>query len=166
LRLYGGLNELDVALALAVDESRNIYVTGKSQEPGQYSDFTTIMYDFSGNEVWVERYNGPDSGYDEATDLALGGSGNVYVTGSSEGTSTGDDFVTIKYVEFLCGDANADQSVDLGDVVYLISYLYKNGPAPSLPRSGDVNRDGIVNLGDVVYLVTYLYKGGLPPCSD
>ncbi|UCG12125.1 MAG: dockerin type I repeat-containing protein, partial [Deltaproteobacteria bacterium] len=92
--------------------------------------------------------------------------GNIYVTGYSEGGSIGYDFATIKYVEFLCGDANRDETIDLGDVVYLISYLYKNGPPPDPAVAGDVNGDGIVNLGDVVYLITYLYKGGLPPCSD
>jgi hypothetical protein len=28
------------------------------------------------------------------------------------------------------GDANGNDTVDVGDVVYLINYLYKSGPAP------------------------------------
>jgi hypothetical protein len=63
-----------------------------------------------------------------------------------------------------CGDVNNDGIVNLGDVVYLITYVYKGGPAPvPLLCVGDVNHDGIVNLGDVVYMITYLYKGGPPP---
>jgi len=31
---------------------------------------------------------------------------------------------------FLFGDANGDGLVDLGDVVFLVNYLYRNGPAP------------------------------------
>jgi hypothetical protein len=165
-RLYGAEDEMDISVALAVDESRNVYVTGKSQEPISGCDFTTIMYDSLGSEVWVRKYDGPDSGYDEATDLALDASGNIYVTGCSEGGSIGYDVVTIKYAEFLCGDANADETVNIGDVVYLIGYLYKNGPAPNPAVAGDVNRDGIVNLGDVVYLISYLYKNGPPPCTN
>jgi hypothetical protein len=61
------------------------------------------------------------------------------------------------------GDANGDGIVDLGDIVYLVGYLYKGGPAPDPVEAGDCNCDGIVNLGDVVYLVSYLYKGGPPP---
>jgi uncharacterized protein (TIGR02145 family) len=59
----------------------------------------------------------------------------------------------------------------VGDVVYMVTYLYRGGPAP-VPNTcvGDVNNDDIVNVGDVVYLVTYLYRGGLAPdpncCSD
>lgn len=66
---------------------------------------------------------------------------------------------------WLCGDANGSGLVELGDVVYLITYLYKNGPAPVPLLSGDANCSGVVELGDVVYLITYLYKNGpAPPC--
>jgi hypothetical protein len=61
------------------------------------------------------------------------------------------------------GDANADRVVNVGDVVYLVNYLYKGGPEPCPIEAGDVNCDGIVNVGDVVFLVNYLYKGGPPP---
>ena len=64
---------------------------------------------------------------------------------------------------FTRGDANGSGLIELGDVVYLISYLYKNGPVPDPLISGDANCSGEVELGDVVYLITYLYKGGPPP---
>jgi hypothetical protein len=64
----------------------------------------------------------------------------------------------------ICGDVNNDGIVNIGDVVYMVSYLYKSGPAP-IPQTcvGDVNNDDIVNVGDIVYLVAYLYKGGPVP---
>ena len=31
------------------------------------------------------------------------------------------------------GDANCDKMVDIGDVVYLINYLFKRGPNPCYP---------------------------------
>jgi len=61
------------------------------------------------------------------------------------------------------GDANGDMIIDVGDVVYLINYLYKNSPAPNPPEVGDCNFDGVINVGDVVFLINYLYKGGDPP---
>ena len=61
------------------------------------------------------------------------------------------------------GDANGNGVIDLGDIVYLITYLYKSGPEPIPMEAGDVNCSGIVELGDIVYLITYLYKGGPPP---
>jgi hypothetical protein len=68
------------------------------------------------------------------------------------------------YASNICGDVTGDEIVNLGDVVYLVSYLYKSGPPPVPDCVGDVNCDDIVNIGDVVYLVSYLYKGGYSPC--
>ena len=67
--------------------------------------------------------------------------------------------------KFMCGDCNANSEVDLGDVVYLINYLYKNGVPPMPMQAGDVNLDTVVELGDIVYLINYLYKNGNPPCQ-
>jgi hypothetical protein len=65
--------------------------------------------------------------------------------------------------EFTRGDANGDGTITLSDVVFLINYLYKNGPVPDPPAAGDANSDGQTELGDVVYLLNYLFKGGPPP---
>jgi len=64
---------------------------------------------------------------------------------------------------FKYGDANADNKITVGDVVYLISYLFKGGPPPNPLRRGDANGSGKVTLADVVYLISYLFKGGPTP---
>jgi hypothetical protein len=64
---------------------------------------------------------------------------------------------------FICGDCTGDGIVDVGDVVFLVNYLYKNGSAPDPAEAGDCNCDATVDLGDVVYLINYLYKQGSPP---
>jgi len=61
------------------------------------------------------------------------------------------------------GDANANGAIDLGDVLHLISYLYKNGPPPNFFEAGDTDCNGNIDLGDVLNLVSYLYKGGPEP---
>ena len=55
--------------------------------------------------------------------------------------------------------------VTVSDVVYIVNYLFKGGPAPSPFLSGDANCDGSVNITDVIYLINYLFKGGTAPCS-
>ena len=83
-----------------------------------------------------------------------------------------DVFITAKpdraYTEIAsitCGDTNEDSLVDLGDVVYLLSYLYRNGAPPSPIAVGDVNVDSVIDIADVVYLLNYLFKDGPDPCE-
>ncbi len=61
------------------------------------------------------------------------------------------------------GDATGDSVVNIGDVVFLVSYLYKEGPESCIREAADANADGLVDIGDVVYLINFLFKGGLPP---
>ncbi len=76
-----------------------------------------------------------------------------------------DILAAIQYSFHVTGDATTDGRIDVGDVVYLINYLFKGGPAPDPLSLGDVNCDSLVEIGDVVYLIGYLYQGGPQPCS-
>jgi hypothetical protein len=47
---------------------------------------------------WVARYDGPAANsYDRAIAVTTDSTGNIYVTGPSTGSGTGQDYVTIKY---------------------------------------------------------------------
>jgi hypothetical protein len=98
VRRYNGPgNYDDKAYTIAVDGSGNVYVTGYSWGSGTLSDYATIKYDPAGNQLWVQRYNGPGNSTDAANAIAVDGSGNVYVTGHSIGSGTSYDYATIKY---------------------------------------------------------------------
>jgi len=96
-RYNGPGNDLDKAAALAVDASGNVYVTGFSIGDGTSRDYATVKYTADGVQAWVARYNGPGNSTDGATAIAIDTSGNIYVTGSSTGSETSSDYVTIKY---------------------------------------------------------------------
>ena len=96
-RYSGPGNSGDLAYALAVDAAGNVYVTGGSIGIGTGNDCATIKYDAAGTQLWVARYNGPGNGYDAAYALDTDEAGNIYITGGSTGSGTGNDCATIKY---------------------------------------------------------------------
>jgi len=63
----------------------------------------------------------------------------------------------------MSGDVNGDSVVDVGDVRFLISYLYMGGPPPNPPAAGDINGDCFIGLSDIIWLINYLYREGPPP---
>ncbi|HEX7401403.1 MAG TPA: carboxypeptidase regulatory-like domain-containing protein [candidate division Zixibacteria bacterium] len=83
----------------------------------------------------------------------------VHVTMPDEVSDIDFDLPTI----YTRGDVNKDGVTDIGDVIYLVNYLYKNGCAPYPIESGDANCDAIADVGDVIYLINYLFKGGQAP---
>src|ERR1051326_1640332 len=96
-RYDGPAHSNDHGAAIGVDGSGDVYVTGDSVGLGTYYDYATVKYDSAGQEQWVARYNGPASDQDGATSLAVGNSGNVYVTGYSRRSLFHNGYATIKY---------------------------------------------------------------------
>ncbi|HUP10913.1 MAG TPA: SBBP repeat-containing protein, partial [Niastella sp.] len=96
-RFNGTGNGNDAAVAVAVDDDGNVYITGSTNNTGTSFDYTTIKYNKDGDTKWVRTYNGPGNGNDLPTALAVDNDGNVYVTGQSTGTGTDLDYATIKY---------------------------------------------------------------------
>ncbi len=87
----------DYAYAIAVDGMGNVYVAGEAYNSGTRSDFTTIKYDSNGVEQWVAVYSGSGNDRDSANDIAVDGSGNVFVTGYAYAPGNNQDCVTIMY---------------------------------------------------------------------
>jgi hypothetical protein len=74
----------------------------------------------------------------------------------------------LRYAGFYRGDVNASDTLelpalDVSDLVYLVQWLFQNGPDP-IPYvdQGDVNGDRVVNVADVVYLINYVFGGSGP----
>ena len=66
---------------------------------------------------------------------------------------------------YVCGDANGDGALNVGDAVFIVTYVFRGGPAPVPMEAGDANADGLVNIGDAVYLITHIFRSGPAPCN-
>jgi hypothetical protein len=67
-------------------------------------------------------------------------------------------------IEYWPGDANFDGHVDIGDIIFLLNYVYLDGPPPPHPISADVNEpDRTIDVEDIIYLITYVFQEGPDP---
>ena len=121
-----------------------------------YSNYRTLF------KLGVDLFCIPDSTTDRTLIFLLGANSRL---SDPNGNSVPFRFQQGSMTLFIStpGDANGDSLCGLGDVVFLISYLYKAGARSCIPEASDVNGDCVVGLGDVIYLISYLYKGGPPP---
>ena len=135
-RYNGPDNDGDYAQAIAIDNNDNIYVTGYSKDSETVFDYATIKYAPDSNvPLWVARYDGPGNNWDEAKAIAIDSDDNVYVTGFSPGTDTGEDYATVKYSpELICtteitGDIDNNCKVDFNDLTEIVDHwLEGTGP--------------------------------------
>ncbi len=151
-RYSGPGNTSDAASSIAVDNSGNVYVTGRSVR-GTSDDYATIKYNSLGDSLWVRKFNGPGNVVYAESSLAVDGAGNVYVTGASTGIGN-SDYATIKY--------NSS-----GDSLWVARY---NGPGNSYDHSYAIAVDGAGNvyvtgastgIGNSAYAPSKLFSGPL-----
>lgn len=98
----------------------SVYVGGATYDP---PDYLTLKYNNAGMLQWARLYN--NGGSDNMMELAVDNVGNVYVTGSSQGTFNGD-YATVKYTA--AGDsqwvqryANPLVYVDIAKAIHVFS---------------------------------------------
>ena len=76
-------------------------------------------------------------------------------------------------ITLLNGDMNGDMQRDVSDGVFLLTHLFRGGPAPvpmatcdddpALIENGDTNGDATVDVSDAIRLFGWLYLGGAAP---
>ena len=70
---------------------------------------------------------------------------------------------TYHVLPFMRGDLDSDNLYTMNDIVYLINYIFKGGPAPIPYGAGDADNSGEVNVTDISFMVNYLFLNGDSP---
>ena len=73
--------------------------------------------------------------------------------------------ITVEILDYPQCDVTADGIVNIADVMYLINYLFIEGPPPEPLEAGDATCDGVVNIADALHLINYLFIDGPTPCA-
>ena len=109
------LGTLDIANAINMDDSSNIFITGKTFT-NFYNDLFVLKYSSNGDTLWLRTYDDGFSQDDEGKSITCDMFGNVYVTGDTQSPMTSNDFLTIKY------DAN-------GELIWKKTYSTPSNPS-------------------------------------
>ncbi|MGE4619070.1 MAG: dockerin type I domain-containing protein, partial [Planctomycetota bacterium] len=77
-----------------------------------------------------------------------------------DGSITLNPVVTSDYIR---GDANSDERVNIADGIWIIAELFLGGEASTCPIARDSNNDGQVDAADAVYIFQYRFLDGPQP---
>ena len=129
-RYNGPAGNNDRARLVAVSAGGNVFVTGDSLGSSGSLDVATVAYSGAGVAIWTNRYNGPANGSDQAFAMAVGGSGDIFVTGSSSVTGGNFDYATVAFSS-------------TGVALWTNRY---DGPVSGYDRAHDVGVDTVGNV--------------------
>lgn len=126
-----------------------------------FSDSVKLECSTDNGANWTEiKSSFPDYGNYYWSSLPSVASKNCVVKISDKATGTKTDISNGTFTILLRGDANADGSTGVTDVIFLINYLFKGGADPYPWELGDVTCDGEIRIEDVINIINYLFKGG------
>ncbi|MCP4633189.1 MAG: hypothetical protein GY855_09715 [candidate division Zixibacteria bacterium] len=129
---------------------------------GEYIAFSS---DRSGNrDIWMipakggiptQLTNSPEIEYcpdwsPDGKKIAYAGKGGIWV-------------IDAPTYEPMCGDTDGSGEIDILDIVFLINFKYKDGPAPDPLEIGNTDGLGGIDILDIVYLINFKYKSGPEP---
>ncbi len=71
------------------------------------------------------------------------------------------------HVFWIYGDVNWDGELDIADLIYLVFYMFQEGPEPIPARIvGSMDCNPVINIVDLVWLAQYMFQDGPKPCGN
>ena len=138
----------------------------------QVPGYSTLPYDTDLHSV-ITYFNNYEIGYGDTITIftilssVMDGSSSDLAKNIDKARAWFEGHIAGDLIQWLCGDVNGSQNIDIDDIVYLIFYVFQGGPPP-VPNelAGDVDCSGGIDIDDIVYLITYIFQGGPEPCAN
>jgi hypothetical protein len=87
------------------------------------------------------------------------------VTFTATGAANSPIELPVELWVYTPGDANGDGVANIVDVVYIIVYIFMDGPAPvPVLWTGDTNCTHTINVTDAVWMIDWIFNHGEAPC--
>jgi len=156
-----GTSDNDWSNSVALDASGSIYIAGQTQgnldgtSAGDYDAFL-CKFDSGGNAVWTTQIGTSSS--DGSHSVALGASGNAYITGTTKGDLGGSNVGnTDAFLSKFNSSGNVVWTTQIGTSSYDGSFSVALDAVGNVYISGETGGDlGEPNAGDWdVFLVKY-----------
>jgi hypothetical protein len=89
------------------------------------------------------------------------------VTNEGGGAVSGEAVVTVLSGEtaFVRGDSNGAGGVDIADAIFILSWLFAQGPTPTCMKAADANDTGSADIGDAVWILSFLFASAPAPAE-
>jgi hypothetical protein len=150
-------DELDMAAYLTI-ECSNVYGNIDGDFTGTLATTYTSFGNLSVDPQFVDTAGGdftyqagsPMLAENNGCAMLMGAPGYVMPTGCCNG---------------IRGNINGDalEEIDISDVTYLVTYMFRGGGAPTCEEEADLNGDSSVDIADLTTLVSYSFKSGPAP---
>ena len=170
----------------AFDEGEPVFVSGSDFAAGAQVDIAVVTHDRVHLVAGAQLTDVTDAGITTAEANADGelqavavgripmeGEYNIIVDVGRDGgydpdedrcDKTGIGFAVLPGdgVPFKRGDVNGDGSVDIGDAVFVLTYLFGGGHELSCFKASDANDEGRIDLADAITILGHLFRGAGP----
>jgi hypothetical protein len=143
------------------NDSAYLYIDGDLDSARSYQFTTTFVSDDEINIGWIDFVDNFEL-FGSVDELAV--YSRALTPEEVEGHYN-SGLAGLGYCYFTCGDVDVNGTVNVSDVVYLISFVFGTGGPPRPLAAGDVDCNGSVNVSDVVYLIEFVFGDGPEPCA-
>jgi hypothetical protein len=91
-------------------------------------------------------------------------SGQILVSSNDPDAPAWSLPVSLTVAAWVCGDIDGNGTgPDIGDLVYLVDYMFADGPPPPTPAAANVDGEEDINIADLVCLVYFMFNQGPAP---